>query len=199
MGVVTNVLLQDYLALGIDGDVVKHLLAFSAVEQQLDGAARGQVAGVREVRSPQPARLVEAVGRHKVEAVGIDRVPHAVFRTQERGYAGRFAGGVDLSAGHAADVAEIDHRERRLFVRAKREAALDSLLANPSRSVTWIRTDRRRSVCLFHGVAGRLLVTGVEVDLAVLAVVQPRDHRPVAGVRVSYDILEERLPSHANS
>ncbi len=55
VGVVADVFAKNDLAVSIDSDVVKHLLALGAVEQQLDGAAAAGL--LASVKSTAHSRL----------------------------------------------------------------------------------------------------------------------------------------------
>ena len=191
VGVVADVFAKNDLAVGVDSDVVKHLLPLGAVEQQLDGSAGGRVAGVVEVHRPEPARQIEAIRRDEVEAVGIDCIPCPVFRTKERRHARGFACRIELGAGHAACVTEVDHREGGLFVGTERRSGGRLVVARHAFEFGHVNAEHMTAgqARLFHSVAGRLLVTGVEVDLAVQPVVGDGNHGLVAGVRVGDHVL----------
>ena len=145
-------------------------------------------------------RRIEGVGGDEVEPVGVDRIPRTVFRPQERRDAGGFARRIDLCAGHAAHVAEIDQREVRRVVGAERCRAVRSVVAGAGEIVD-LDTEQMTAgeAGLVDGIAGRLLVADVEVDLSVLAIVHHADDGLVAGMGVRHDVFVGHVAEPASS
>ena len=104
------IFLEDDVAVGSDGEVVEHHLAFTAIEQHFDGATGFRIGGIGELQGPEAAGGGSGGGGGEVEGLAIE-APGTVFRPQEVGDAGSFAVGVEGGAVLGFHIAEIDEAE----------------------------------------------------------------------------------------
>ena len=120
-GVITPDLRQTCIAAGVflqqdravirHGHVVKHHLAFAAVEQHLHRATKLRIAGVRELQRPQAAGTRRRGGGHKIEGLPV-LAPAPIFRPQPVRHIRCDALRVQLSAALGFHIAQIHQFKR---------------------------------------------------------------------------------------
>lgn len=208
VGLVARVLLDQDIAVAVDGQVVHHLRPLCAVEQHREGSARGRVAHVIEPEAPQ-ARVphlrcgLEAVGGDEVEVVRVARIPGAVLRSEKLGDAVLHRRDLELVTCPGRDVAERVELERGAGAVHARKPVLhrcagvrDPLVAAVCGGGAWDGHTEERAAdeagALERGAAA-LLLADVDVDLARRGVVKAdHDGLPPAGGRRD-QVLPARL------
>ena len=167
-----RVFLKDDVAVRTHGDVVKHQLAFAAIEQHLDGAALLGVGAVCEFQGPEAASGGGGGSGGEVEGFAIE-APGPVFRSVEVGDSSCGASGVEFGSGFALYITEVDQGEAAAAI-GEGEAGFSGLgeighLLGGGGACTNLDPEQLASgkTGFFNGVAGGCLGADVHVHLAI--------------------------------
>ncbi len=191
--VVAGVLLDQEVAVAIDGDVVGlvQVRRLRAVEQQLDRAAQARVLDVLERELPQTAAVTRVRGRpaalrgHEVEDVGMLRVPGAVLDPIQRHAVGRRLGVLPHARLVPVDLREVELDRRALAVLGAEAGIAAHRLVDQVEH----RADAVREAGTVERVAPAALDALVDPQLAERAVLAADRHRGVRAVVRRHRVL----------
>ena len=186
--VVAGVFLQQQISIGIEREIVEHVITPVAIEQHVDRAARLGIRDVDETQPPQSAGIRERRRGDKIKIARIARIPSAILGPLEKRDVIVHRQALQFRPGARRDVAQVHERKRararRRVVRLDRHARHHDAVKRATHQA------RPRDLAARRGLRAH-----VDINLpAGIGVIGQRDDRFVLRIRIGQHVFVREFP-----